>query len=384
MNNKENLASAHHISPFLRLTENWIYKIIINQKVFKPIVITKSLENQAHFPFKNIYALNSKSKWFVLFELIKFKLLGYSPFFTKICKSEKISLLHVHFGTRGVKSIGLKKKLNIPMICSFYGFDAFKITRKKKYQKAYKKLFQNTEKILVLGPYMKNEIIKLGCPENKIAVQHLGIDTNQIRFKKRILDQNNPIKFLLAARFVEKKGIDIAIKAFGLIKQNYNFKIEIIGDGDLRNSIVDLIKANNLEGNIVLHGFKPYDFFIERAYECDIYVQASKTTPDNDKEGTPMSIVDAMATGMPVVATRHSDIPEIVIDGYNGFLAEENNVNDLAECFKRIISFEKFEELSINARKHVEEEFDVFVQTQKLEKLYVDVINTYQNNAKAL
>lgn len=374
--NKTNPTTAHYISPFLRITENWIYKTIVHQQVFSPIVITKVTQNESLFPFKKIYTLNSKKKAFLFFESIKLFLLGYSPFFLKSCRMENVALLHAHFGTRGVKSIGLKKKLNIPLICSFYGFDAFNTHHVKKHKKAYQRLFKHAEKILALGPYMKNELISQGCPENKIVIQHLGIDTKKIAFKARILDHSKPIRFLTTARFVEKKGLDIVIKAFALLKQKLNFHVEIIGDGELKDSLVCLIKEHNMDANFTLHGFKPYDFFIERTYECDVYILASKTTSGNDKEGTPMSLVDAMAAGMPVVSTRHSDIPEIVIDNYNGFLAEENNITDFANCLMKIVNCDCFEELSINARKHIEAEFDAAVQTKKLEKLYQTVIET--------
>lgn len=378
MSSPKKLVSAHYISNFLPLTENWIYRVLTNQKIFTPIVITRSVKNLHLYPLDKIYTLSSKSKIAFYWEVIRFKVLGYIPYFSNVCKKEAVSVLHIHFGNQGVKSLGLKKKLNIPMVCSFYGFDVFKLPRNNKYHRAYQKLFKSADKMLVLGPYMKSELIKLGCPEDKVAIQHLGIDTKKINFKKRSLDSSKPIRFLLASSFVEKKGIEVVINALGIIKQDFNFSVEIIGDGFLKSSIENLIKVNNLENVVVLHGYKPYDYFIEKTYECDIFVQASKTTVDNDKEGTPMSLVDAMATGMPVVSTRHSDIPEIVIDGYNGFLAEEDNVADFAEALKRILTYDKFEELSINARKHVEEQFDVYEQNKKLEEIYINLIETYQ------
>lgn len=377
MSNKKPV-SAHYISSFLPLTENWLYKLLIKHEGYKPIVITRSLKNQNQFPFDTIYSLSSKSQWIKAIELVRFKLLGYIPFFYTACKKEEASILHVHFGYQGIKSIGLKRKLGIPMVCSFYGYDVFKLPKQKKFRKAYKRLFQNADMILALGPHMKNELISLGCPENKVAIQHLGIDTKKIKFKPRKLDPNSPIKILLASSFVEKKGIDVAIKALGILKKDFPFNVEIIGDGFLKESIIKLIKENNLENNIVLYGYKPYDFFIDKTYECDIFVQASKTATDNDKEGTPMSIVDAMASGMPVVSTLHSDIPEIVIDGYNGYLAEENSVDDLVNCLKHIFNTDKFEKLSINARKHIEEQFDASTLAVKLENIYTNLIDNYQ------
>lgn len=378
MNNSRKLVVAHYISSFLPLTENWIYRVLRNHKVFIPIVITRSVKNLQLYPFDKIYSLGSKSRIAFYWEIIQFKIKRYIPYFANVCKKENTSILHIHFGNQGVKSLGLKKHLNLPLVCSFYGFDAFKLPKDNHYKKAYTKLFRYSDKLLVLGPYMKSELVKLGCPENKIAIQHLGIDTKKIDFKKRELNSSKPFKLLLACSFVEKKGVEIVINALEMIKHDFNFSVEIIGDGFLRSNIESLIRTNNLDNQVVLHGYKPYDFFIEKAYECDIFVQASKTTLDNDKEGTPMSLVDAMATGMPVVSTRHSDIPEIVIDGYNGFLAEENNVADFAEALKRILTYNNFEELSINARKHVEEQFDIYVQNKKLEDIYINLIETHE------
>jgi len=224
---------------------------------------------------------------------------------------------------------------------------------------------------------MKEELIRLGCAENKIIIHHLGIDTQKVNFKKRTLPNDRPITFLLASNFVEKKGLDIALHALSIVKQTQNIKVEIIGNGPLWNNITNQIKTSNIANDVVLHGYKAYDFFIERAYDCDIFIQASRTAADNDKEGTPMSLVDAMATGMPVVSTRHSDIPEIVIDGYNGFLAEENSIDDLADCLKRVIAFERFEEMSVNARKHVEKHFNVTIQANQLEDLYLHLVENH-------
>lgn len=378
MENNKNLVCAHYLSSFLPLSENWIYRILINLRIFTPLILTRSTKNLDHFPFEPIYSLNSNNKLRVFFELVYFKLFKYILFFYRLCKKNKVSILHIHFGNHGIKSIGLKKKLDVPMICSFYGADVFKLGLLKKYQKAYIKLFRDSDKILVLGPYMKEELMRLGCPENKINIHHLGIDTKKIKFKKREFPINRPVKFLLASNFVEKKGIDIVVKALSVIKQTHEITVEIIGDGPLRDSITNQIKASNIANDITLYGYRSYDFFIEKTYDCDVFIQASKTTADNDKEGTPMALVDAMATGMPVVSTRHSDIPEIVIDGYNGFLAEENSVDDLIKCLKHIITYEKFEEMSINARKHVEENFDATIQTNKLDDLYLSLIETYK------
>jgi colanic acid/amylovoran biosynthesis glycosyltransferase len=378
MKNKETRVCIHYLSCYLPITENWIYTILINLKIFTPVVLTRKIINRHLFPLDRIYSLNSLTRFRVLAELVLFKIFRFIPFFYYSSKKNNAAILHVHFGNHGIKSTGLQKKLNIPMICSFYGADAFKITNSDKVKKAYQKMFNQVDKILILGEYMKRELMNLSCPENKLLIHHLGIAIDKIAFLKRVYPVDRPVRFLLASSFVAKKGIDDTLNALGLVSAKFDFTIEIIGDGPLKTEVLSLIDRNGLKEITILHGYQPYEFFIQRAYECDIFLQASKTTALNDKEGTPMSIVDAMATGMPVISTRHSDIPEIVIDNYNGYLALENNYLDFARCLEKILNMRNLSDLSINARKHVEKHFNALEQTRKLEELYSCLLDTYQ------
>jgi colanic acid/amylovoran biosynthesis glycosyltransferase len=280
-----------------------------------------------------------------------------------------------------VKSIGLKKKLRVPMVCSFYGDDAFAYPYVGNNLKGYQKLFRDADMILVLGAYMKQQLIKLGCPENKITIHHLGIDVGKIRFEKRSIATGKKIRFLIASSFLPKKGIDLALKALASLKDSYDFSLDIIGDGPMKDELLSIIEANEMNDRVTLHGYKPYDYFINLTYSCDIFIQASKTTSSNNKEGTPMAIVDAMATGLAVVSTKHSDIPEIVIDGENGLLAEENDLESLKGCLRNIMANpDKVEQFSLKGRAWVEKEFDARKQTAKLETYYNNLISKSRNN----
>jgi colanic acid/amylovoran biosynthesis glycosyltransferase len=278
----------------------------------------------------------------------------------------------VHFGYHGVKLIGLKNKLKVPMICSFYGDDAFAHRHVEKYGS----LFREADKILVLGAYMKAQLIQLGCPENKLLIHHLGIDSDKIVFKQRTFQAGKSIRFLIASSFLKKKGIDLAIKALSKFKNNYDFFLDIIGDGPLKDEILREIEMCGIKDRVNLHGYKPYEYFINLAYECDVFIQASRTTEENNKEGTPMAIVDAMATGMAVISTKHSDIPEIVINGKTGYLAEENDLNSLEKSIQKLFDdLAKVEMFSRNGREWIEKEFDAKKQTMKLEEYYKQLIS---------
>jgi colanic acid/amylovoran biosynthesis glycosyltransferase len=366
---------AHYASKYLPLTENWIYRILVNHKNYKPVFLTRKKENLSLFPISDICSLDDFGKVRQYFEILLFRVLGYFIFFKKICEQNKIQILHVHFGYHGVKMIGLCQKLKIPMICSFYGDDAFAHGHIQKAKEKYEVLFKESDRILVLGPYMKSQIINLGCAANKITIHHLGIDVDKIEFKKRNANKNGKIRFLIASSFVKKKGIELAIKALSKFKDQYEFSLDIIGDGLLKPQILDSINQAGIEARTTLHGYRPYDYFINLAYQCDVFIQASLTTEDNRKEGTPMAIVDAMATGMAIISTKHSDIPEIVKNDEHGYLAEENDVVTLEKCIQRFFNEpDKVEVFSVNCRRWVEKEFNAKIQTAKLEEYYSELI----------
>lgn len=375
---------VHYASSYLPLTENWIYRILIHQKKYKPVFLSRKKENLSLFPFPALYSLDDYSTARQLLEILAFKILGYFIFFKKICKQSNAQILHMHFGYHGVKMIGLKKTLGVPMICSFYGDDAFSHPLIGNMMKKYKLLFNAADKILVLGPYMRAQLISLGCDESKVSIHHLGIDIDKIPFKKRSLKSIAPIKFLIASSFVEKKGIDLAIRALSKFRNRHSFSLDIVGDGPLKSDLLLLVEQCGIRDRVHWHGYKPYQYFIDLAYDCDVFIQASRTTDGNRKEGTPMAIVDAMATGMTIISTKHSDIPEIVTDGLHGYLAEENNLASLEDCILKIFDNPTvIEFFSQNSRNKIEKEFNVQHQVIKLEALYTELIQSYSTNRSA-
>lgn len=365
---------AHYASSYLPLTENWIHKLLTNHVKLNAIFLTRKRKNREMFHFEPIISLDDFNPIYQGIHLLFFKVVGYFSFFHKACKKHDVKILHVHFGYHGVKMLGLKKSLGIPMVCSFYGDDAFSSYFTKG--SSYENLFNEVDRVLVLGPFMKDQLIRLGCSETKLTIHHLGIDVGKIQFRARTIVSGAAVRFLIASSFLEKKGVHIALTALGVLGARYNFKVDVIGDGPLRPSIEATLREFNLQDRVVLHGYRPYDFFIDMAYQCHVFIQASKTTSDNRKEGTPMAIADVMATGMAVVATQHSDIPEMTKDGETGLLAEENNMESLIGALETILKEpEKISIFGRNGRSLVEKEFNVKIQAERLEQIYQSLLH---------
>jgi colanic acid/amylovoran biosynthesis glycosyltransferase len=349
----------------------WIYNLLENMQEYKPYVLTRKRINSQSFPFVSIQSLGDLPLIEQLYHIGVSKMTGIIPFFSKAVYQIKPDVVHFHLGNTAYKSLPLKRKISIPGILSFYGADAYLYPVQKKNRRKLLCVFRDMDKILVLGPAMQNQMQYLGCPGDKIEIFHLGINVEKISFSAKTFPVDKPLKFLLASSFVEKKGMDITLYALSQIQKLIDFEIEIIGDGPLRQDILNIIHKTGLQEKVKFHGYKPYAFVLEKAHECDVFLQASRTASNNDKEGTPMVFVDVMAAGMPVISTNHSDIPEIVRDGFNGYLAEENNIDSFAACLSKLVhNAGNFQSLSANSRSHVMEQFNIFVQVKRLEAIY--------------
>lgn len=380
---------------FLGITETWIYGQIRNLKKYKPIVYAFCAENLNIYPIKNIrtFGLCKKgcSKYFnpiYFINIICYRLFNFCPTFLYYFKKDKPSLIHAHFGPSGYSILKLKNYYKIPLITTFYGYDISMLPRQHpNWEKKYIKLFNQGERFLVEGNHMKKCLIELGCPKGKVEVFHLGVDLEKIKFTPRKIGEDEEIRILVVASFREKKGIPYAIEAFGIVKKAYpnlKLKLTLIGDsngsseGELeKKKILKIIEKYNLKKYIKMLGYQPYSVLIKEFYKNHIFLHPSVHASNGDTEGgAPVSIIEASASGMPILSTTHCDIPEIVINGKSGYLVSERDVKTLAEKLDFLVRHsEKWEEMGKEGKCHIEKDYDVKKQVRKLEEIYDKVLS---------
>jgi len=366
---------AHLTGQYLPLTETWLYNQIINLERYEPIVMAQSTMNLDKFPTQNICSIPERSIISKIFYIISIRRTGLYPtrYFENIIKEKNVKLLHAHFGTEGYKYLKLKENLNLPMITTFYGFDVSEIPRIPYWKKRYVQLFQEGDLFLTEGNNMKKELIKLGCPENKIIVQHLGVDLNIFNFTPRTFPGGGNITILIAGSFREKKGIHYAIQAFAKVKKDHpDIQLRILGDGPMRNKIESLISELGISSSVTLLGYQPHDVFLNEAASAHIFMLPSITAQNGDTEGgAPVAILEAQATGMPVISSYHADIPEVVVDGKSALLAPERDVGTLAKHLEYLVGNPDLWRMMGRAgREHVEKEYDLRTWSKKLENVY--------------
>jgi len=363
---------------YLPLSEVFIYEQLKNIKQFEIILLCTELMNLDKFPLENIRSLSYLPLHSYLINGVFLKFTKYCPYFAKIIESEKVSLIHASFGPYGVHGLSYKKKFDIPLITDFRGHDVYRIPLKKS--GIYKKLFKHGDIFLARSNNMKKDLISLGCPSDKIIVHHSSIDINKFKFREiKKVDNNEKIKILLVGRFTEKKGIPYAIKAFANVKKKHkNIEFTIIGDGPQRSEIEAIIKNLRVEKSIRLLGTLPHNQVIKEISNSHIFMLPSITASDGDKEGIPNVLMEAQAIGLPVISTYHAGIPELVIDGKTGYLVNERDVNALSEKLDYLIEHQDlWASFGRAGRKHVEKEFNIYKQTEKLENIYETVLETY-------
>jgi colanic acid/amylovoran biosynthesis glycosyltransferase len=143
--------------------------------------------------------------------------------------------------------------------------------------------------------------------------------------------------------------------------------------------------TGGLESNVRMLGFQPHQAMLDEAYRNHIFLSPSLTAADGDTEGgTVLAIIEMIATGMPVVSTRHCDIPTTIEHGQTGFLAEEGDVDGIACGLRWLIRHaDRWEAMTEAARKHIDREFDAAIQGDELASLYAELASRPRPGAPA-
>ena len=295
----------------------------------------------------------------------------------KISKSKSANrILFSHFGNRGWHDLNV---FCDKRIVRFYGFDLHRLPFKNPiWNERYLELFEKTDVIITEGPFMKNELVKKGCKEEKIHVLPFGTSENGF-FKTRALSKTPAI--LIAGSFKEKKGIDTALLACkDFLKRNprENIQIHVVGD-KLNSTESDYLYQAQLEklfndvvlkSKIIKHGFVSRQKLSEIALNCDFGLLPSQWAVDRDCEGGfPVTFLELMSTGLPIISTYHCDIP-FAVNEKNGSLCHERDFKSLALAIEEMLQHKVLQAKSIAARKTIEE----FFNWQKLKPLYHQVI----------
>lgn len=295
---------------------------------------------------------------------------GYAE---RIIKREEVSILHAHSGFYGAHFLPLSTNLNLPLVTTFYGLDLANRQISKEYGAQYKLLFQRGSLFFVEGPEMRERLLELRCPKEKIVLQHIAIDLKNYHFRTREWDGERPVRFLFVGRLVEKKGLEYVLEALTIIKKKFSLSLKVIGDGELNYFLRTRAQELGLSQEVIWCGMQPHRVVIREIEACDILIQPSITAQNDDSEGgAPTILLEAQACGVPIISSKHADIPYVTVPGKSALLSDEKDVSGLVRNITLLLENpDQWSEMGRFGRDRVARFHDVRKEVVKLTEKYM-------------
>ncbi|MFK7915261.1 MAG: glycosyltransferase [Pseudomonadales bacterium] len=379
----------HSLPVWLPLTQTWIYGQVLELQALgvNHAVICEAVANLSTFPITELHRFDQQPPLRRTVDrlLRRFRLrpgLGYVKRQAALLQPD---IVHSHFGNHGWSDLGAVAAGGSKHVVTFYGFDVNQLPQQSPvWRDRYQQLFQRADLILAEGSHMRRCLLDLGCPEPKAALQRLGVEIDRIPYEPRVPPAaGEPLKVLIAASFREKKGIPDAIAALAQVQQRLPVELTIIGDAGNdsagateKQRIMSALQASNLLGGTRLLGYQPHAVMLAEARAHHLFLQPSVRAQDGDTEGgAPVAIIEMLASGMPVVATQHCDIPEVVGLAGQSLLAPERDPQALAHCIEALSARSDWSELTSAGRAHVEAHYNRHIQARQLAERYRQILS---------
>ena len=280
-----------------------------------------------------------------------------------------VDLVLAEYGPTGVAVVDACLQAGVPLVVHFHGFDAYHKPTLDQYESEYKRIFSAAKAIIAVSHDMKQQLLSLGAPPEKVFYNACGVDTSLFAGAKPA--RAEPIA-IAVGRFVEKKAPHLTLLAFKkVVEACPDACLLMIGDGPLLEVCKQMARALGIDGVIRFLGSRSHGDVAQIMRKGRLFVQHSMSAADGDSEGTPVAILEAGASGLPVVSTRHGGIPDVVIDGQTGLLVDEGDVSAMADCMIQLIKNSKLAgQLGSAARERVSSEFTMQKSIDNLMRIF--------------
>jgi len=282
-------------------------------------------------------------------------------------KQDNIQLIFAEYGPTGAALQSLAKKLKIPLIVHFHGFDAHHRATLGKYKKGYQPFLSDGSKVIAVSQLMQQQIISWGMREENILYSPCGCDPKFVQ---------TPIPsersgFIAVGNFVPKKGPLKTIQSFALARQmGCSASLTMVGDGPLLKECQEWVMEHQLQDSILFTGALSHGDTFEKLNKSLVFLQHSITPEDGNKEGTPVAILEAQGLGLAVVSTRHAGIPDVVIEDKTGILVEEGDTEGMAHAILALWQDQDFaKQLGKQGRERVQNNYTIAHHLAKINQL---------------
>jgi glycosyltransferase involved in cell wall biosynthesis len=359
-----------------------VYRQVCGVRSFENWVVTRRRYNAGRFPYERLYVLR-KSPYRWLLRLLRrdgpSRLRALDRFETeqlrRFVRERGAVLVHAYFGTEAARLTEYFAGEPRARVVSFHGAD---VTEHALSDRELAGLCATVDLFLCRSRSLVDRLVHRGCAAERVRLNRTGVPLPAVAPVRTPpgLSATRPVRLLQACRFVPKKGIDVSIRSLAVLgERGVAATLTLAGDGPERDGAVALARDLGVASRVRFTGFLDVDTLGQAMLDHDVFLQPSRPTATGDLEGIPNAMLEAMAVGLPVVATEHSGIPEAIAHGRDGWLIPEAHPGALAEAVVRVVGdADRYGTLSAGARARVAAEFSIEACVAGLEESYREAI----------
>lgn len=298
---------------------------------------------------------------------------GYLGVFDRLLTSSGVRVIHAHFGTGGVAVAPVARRLGLPLVVTFHGFDVTRETQRSdraglRYQRRLRRLFDQADTLIAVSQFIADRLVALGADPSRIRIHHIGIPVETAPVGTG--EDRSGVVFV--GRLVDKKGVADLLEAMAALGERARgVPVRIVGDGPLRSQLEERARRAGLDVRFL--GFRTAAEVAQVLRESAVFCAPSRTAPDGDAEAFGMVFLEAALQGLPVVSYRHGGVPEAVEEGVTALLAPEGDVAALTAHLRTLLDDPDLaRSMGEAGRARVLRDFDVVRQSALLEDLYAE------------
>ncbi|MEP6936994.1 MAG: glycosyltransferase [Chthoniobacterales bacterium] len=374
---------ASYCTTFLKPEMLHIYRQVTSLRNVTTFVMTKSLQDVDRFPFRDIEVIPQphmnllRHGWMKLVQRrppVVYR--GEYQMLSSLLERRGADLMHIYFGHTGVHLLPFVECWDKPCVVSFHGADVAMKPEIPNYPAKLRRLFKSVPLVLARSRSLADRLVQLGCASERLRINRAGVPLKDFPFVHRQLPRDGRWRLLQACRLIPKKGVATSLRAFAIFQKQYpHAEFVIAGKGPLQPELERLIAELRITDKVSFRGFLSQPELAELYASAQIFLHPSETPPDGNQEGVPNSILEAMATGLPVFATRHGGIPEAVEHGRTGMLVAEGDHAALAFALREAVDYPMtLREMGMRASESVAANFEQGEQIRQLESYYEEAI----------